>query len=143
MIEVFKKNNDMMTLTYTYDSKYSQVHINRFDNIQNNVETFRELNDFILSLKYIKWISFIGDNMFNINNILTHNNSNKICCHISDLSKFYHKNIHVLINNNNIYYNEKEGNVDEWVKIVNVKKEKQLKLKKLKKELVMFTDWTC
>lgn len=144
--KIFSKENDQIRLTYFIDSQFASVKIEQFDTIENNLITFKQLYDFITDMQFIKWIRFSDMHTVGSGDYAIHyRDGTTVSYHITDVEKFYYRNLVNMINVNMIYYlNDNVIDDDGWIKVSNFnkKKDKQNKLKSIKKQLSLMINWT-
>ena len=108
--------------------------------IDNAVESTRLVTQLITFVKQydIKWIVLKLDFIFKIpeNTVWFKNKYNSnIHIHIEDFEKFYLQNLLQLIKLSNVYITSDGEDKDGWIKVMDPKKEKRLKMNQLNKEV--------
>lgn len=107
----------------------------QFDTINDNVNLIKEINQF-LRQKHINWVVFNKLNEYELpTNALAYKNKKykTLNCHVDNFYEFYLLNISKFISYSPIYI-PSVIEIDGWTTIVDKKKEKKFKQKKLLKE---------
>lgn len=135
-------SNDVIEVTINNNQK-AKFKILLFDNVRENIKLFAKVNNFFKQ-KSINWVILdMIDNYILPANALTIVNKYKsnINCHIDDFEKFYFKNMEKFIKITNVYVPDVTKD-DEWTVIIDKKKEKRNKAKRLKNDIRKIVgDW--
>lgn len=136
---LFTHNNDIIEIRHKDLSQFAKLIIIQFNTLADNMILVNKVVEYLKKID-IKWVTFIDNNYFSLENIFAYKSNNTLNCHLEDLVKFYYKNLGLILCPNNIYIELVD---DGWTKVIDSKKEKILKLKSIKKEISEYVfDWS-
>ncbi len=144
--ELFKseQTNDILSIDISSKNHSAIFSMKQFDSVNENIKLFGKMVAY-LKQKDIKWVIIKEKFHFELSqNMVWYKNkeTKDLHCHIEDFEKFYLKNMLNFIKPTNIYIKSTSEDDDGWTTVVDIKKERINKIKKIKKEINnLVSDW--